>query len=120
MAVILWLIIATLILLFLLAIIAISMKKKENRKPDYYAFYIIGIVWVAAGIPLKNYALAVMGFVFMIIGIVNKDKWKANRQDWKSLTGNERKLRIYIILIMGILLLVGLVVFYLFWKGMIY
>ena len=37
------------------------MQQKKKRPIDYYNLFIIGIVWIGAGIPLKNYALSVVG-----------------------------------------------------------
>ncbi|MBU1975911.1 MAG: hypothetical protein KKG59_05905 [Nanoarchaeota archaeon] len=106
-------------LIILFGVIFFAFRKKQTKPipPDYYTYYILGITWFAVGIPLKNYALIVMGLVFAIIGLKNKDKWKANRQSWNKLDAPEKKKRM-IILIVGVLLFLGLLVIYLFKKNL--
>lgn len=99
-----WILIAILILLILLGIAALFYAKKPH-KPDYYALFTIGIIWIAAGIPMKNYALSTMGAILAVTGILNKDKWKTNRQ---KLSPKEQK-TMYIALITGLTALVALI-----------
>ena len=106
-----WILISVAILLVLFLILAIILRKGNKRPPDYYAFFIMGIIWLIFGLPLKNYTLSAMGVVFTIAGLVNKDKWEQNRQRWETLSPGEKKWRIAIIIILGILVLAGLVFF---------
>lgn len=108
-ALILWTIVALLIALFIgLVIIAIYTKKWPA--PDYRNLFNIGIIWLAIGLPLKNPALFIMGLVFMIMGITNKNKWQKPKS-WDKLSDKERKIKLLIITILGILVLLGLIFF---------
>ena len=76
--------------------LSLLFRKKSHRKPmDYYQFFIMGIVWLAIGIPLaisaKNYGLLGMGIGFTIAGLVNHDKWDKNRQHFKDLDPKVRR-----------------------------
>jgi uncharacterized membrane protein len=59
-------------------------RKKQTKKPetDYKAFYSVGLVFIVVGLTLSiaiNIGLlgmAAIGFIFMIKGLKNKDKWK--------------------------------------------
>jgi len=114
-----WLLV-TLVLLFIFAVIAMIVLIKNNKKgkrhePDYYTFFILGIVWIGAGIPLgtssNNWGLFAVGVLFMILGLANKNKWKNyERPNWKDLSRKERNLRIWTMIILGILVL-GLALF---------
>ena len=42
---------------------------------NYRALFIIGIIWFAIGLPLKNQPLIITGIAFIIIGFLNKNKW---------------------------------------------
>ena len=102
------------ILLIILGLIAvlITFKSKRKHEPDYYNFFIIGIIWTAFGIIFKEMSFFfIIGLVFLALGLVNKDKWKKNRKTWNKLTKSERKVRIWVITILGLLCLVGLVLF---------
>ena len=41
-----------------LGIIALIIKSKKRATTDYYALFVIGIVWIPVRIALKNYALS--------------------------------------------------------------
>jgi membrane-bound ClpP family serine protease len=102
-----WIIIGitALILLFLI----IFIFRRNKRPADYYAFFLIGIIWIIIGIPTKNYFFSLVGVAFAVIGLANRDKWKKNRRIWGSATKRQRIVKIFIIiilvLVMGILIL---------------
>ena len=114
-----WILISIAILLVLFLILAIILKKGIKRPPDYYTFFIMGIIWLVLGIPLKNYTLSIMGIIFALVGLANKGKWKKNRQRWETLSPEEKKWRIAILIILGLLVLAGLIAFLLVEKGII-
>ncbi|MDD5031741.1 MAG: hypothetical protein PHR36_01715 [Patescibacteria group bacterium] len=106
-----WILISVAILLVLFLILALLLKKGAKRPVDYYAFFIMGIIWLALGLPFKNYTLSIMGLAFAIAGLVNKKKWKENRQCWGTMTPEEKKWKTIILVILGLLVLAGLIVF---------
>ncbi|MBD3311617.1 MAG: hypothetical protein GF349_03935 [Candidatus Magasanikbacteria bacterium] len=106
-----WILIAVAVLILILAVVAILINKDKKRPPDYYTFFIIGLTWIAIGLPLKNYALWIMGLVFTAIGLINKDKWKQNHKKWNQLTDKEKKAKMVLITILGILVLAGFVAY---------
>jgi len=82
-----YIIIAILIitLAILLGTVLIVKKKKReisHEEPDYRAFFILGITFLPMGLILSIsvdnpgfFGIAAMGFIFLIVGIANKDKW---------------------------------------------
>ena len=118
-----WILISVAVLVILLAFLGalLFVKRKKPHKPDYYTFFIMGIIWTAFGLIFWNdmFFFFVMGIAFMIIGIVNKDKWKSNRRTWKDMEDIERKILVWAMFILGLLVLAGLVVFFLVDKGVI-
>ncbi len=104
-----WILISILVLLVLFAVFGIYAKKKYKRPVDYYNFFVIGMIWAVIGIPLHNYVLTIIGIVFMVTGLVNKDKWESNRRTWKDLPKGERKLVMWLTIILGLLVLAGLI-----------
>jgi prepilin signal peptidase PulO-like enzyme (type II secretory pathway) len=116
-----WIMISILIALVLFGVLAAALvlTRKKKHKPDYYAFFIMGLIWAPAGIAIGNMALSAMGFIFMIIGLVNKDKWKKNRRQWSKMDKDERMLFLIVIALLAFLALAGLVIFFLVWKGII-
>ncbi len=107
-----WILIAVAVLIVVIGIIAvvIAAKKKEKHEPDYYTFFILGICWLPLGVALDNYAFTVMGAVFMIIGLANKNKWK--KGIWSDLSPGEKKFKTTLMIILGILVLLGLAAYF--------
>src|SRR3989344_3598298 len=110
--------IAVLVVLFaVIFIFLVSKKKIKYREPDYYSIFLVGLIWFAIGIPLDNSALWVIGLILLIWGLVNKKKWEKNRVRWENLTKFEKKLRIWIMVVLGVLVLAGLIFLLLVEKG---
>ena len=114
-----WLIIAIIILALLFIFLAWTIKKGKKRPPDYYTFFWMGIIWLIFGIPFKNYALSAMGLIFTLVGLVNRSKWEENRVRWQELTAEEKKIRMIIMIALGILLIAGIIFYFLFDRGII-
>ena len=112
------LIIGIAILVMLVAMIAIYMKSKNRDKQaetDYRAFFILGISFLPIGIATDNPGLWVMGAVFLILGLANRDKWKAEPK-WSEL-GPEKRRNVFFIILGLVMLLAFGVVFFLLAKS---
>ena len=108
----LMIILAILILFGLaIAIIATIIKKKENRKPNYKAFFIIGITWIPIGIATQNYVFTFVGLVFIILGITKKKEWK-NQPKWEELSPAEKKVKIALIIFLTLILISGIIFYF--------
>lgn len=120
-----WVLIGVAVLIVLLAIIAIVATRKNKRPTDYYSLFVIGLIWLIIGVVamfIPDYEFNfffILGLVFFIIGLANKNKWKKNRLTWKKLNKKERKFRMILIIILGVLVFVGVVFFLLAEKGLI-
>ncbi len=105
---------AAIIILLLLAIIF----RDKNHKKDYHSFFIMGIVWVGAGIPLmvstNSPALFITGLIFMGVGLIHKKEWEQNRKDkknrWKKLSKKDKKKYLLFKWITFFILLLGLII----------
>ncbi len=106
-----YIIIGIVVLAALALIFAVHRSKTGQAKPDYRTMFIMGVVWLPAGVALDNPGLWGMGIVFMIAGLVNKDKWEEEKK-WADLTPQEQKTKLIIAVGLGVLVLVGLVVYF--------
>lgn len=97
----------------IISIYAFKAQKKHKRKPDYYAFFTMGIICLVIGIPLKMYPLAAIGAVFAVVGLVHKKKWQKNRIKWEDLSKEEKKLKWILVGFLMFALLAGVLAFYL-------
>lgn len=98
-------VLAIMIIIFVTMLIARCRYKKF--KADYYALFWLGLFWMILGLPEKNYSLSVLGFIFFIIGLAKKSKWKENHRSWNELTSKEKRFKLILIAIVSILLLAG-------------
>lgn len=57
-------------------------KEQPSAEPDYRVFFIIGICWFPLGVVFMStdnpagYVFFVLGLVYLVIGLANRDKWK--------------------------------------------
>jgi len=107
-----WIIISIAVLLLLFALVfifLINRKKFPRREPDYYVWFWIGIVWIIIGIPLviseNNFGIFAIGILITILGLVHKKEWKKNHIKYKDLTPLEKKIKFWVMLILGIFIL---------------
>jgi len=110
----LWILVAILVGIIILGVLAVFVVKNKGKKhePDYYTFFIMGLIWVAFGIVFRDMSFFfIMGLAFMAIGLVNKDKWKKNHRTWKDKDSLEKKLFLIVMIILLVLVLAGLVAF---------
>ena len=94
----------------IIAIISAKARRKEGRKPNFKAFFIIGITWIPIGIATQNYVFMIAGLAFMIMGIMKKKEWK-DQPKWEDLSPAEKKMRLALIIFLALILILG-VVFY--------
>jgi len=103
------LLIGVAILAVLAAMIAIYMRSKNRDKQaetDYRVFFILGISFLPIGIATDNPGLWGMGAIFLILGLANRNKWKAEPK-WSELGPGKRKTVFFIILGLAVLVLAG-------------
>lgn len=89
--------------LIVLGVIVVMLWRKGRLKKtstNYYALFIMGMIWLAVGIPLGNYALSVMGFIFMLLGLAHRTEWKQNQEKHAMLRPGEDKVMLIIMLVL--------------------
>ena len=115
--------IAIAVVVIVLGILAFYNYKKKGKKhePDYYTFFIIGLIWTVFGIVFwkEMSFFFIIGLAFLAIGLVNKDKWKKNHRTLKDMNKTERKFMVWALVIGLVLFLIGLVVYFLVKNGVI-
>jgi len=109
-----WIIIIVAVLIVVLAIVAVFQLRHGKKRPiDYYNLFIMGVIWFVIGLPFDNSALWMLGVVFMIAGLTHKKDWKKNRRTWKDYNKKEMKTLIWLMVAGLVLVLMGIIVFYL-------
>ena len=96
------------VLLLLLGVTMMILTRKQKRKPNYKTFFILGITWIPMGIAIDNRMFTIAGIIFMLVGLLNKSKWKKERK-WNELTPSEKKFKLIVIISLSVLLLLGII-----------
>jgi len=107
-----WLLITIFATLVIFAIIFFLIHRKNKFKPDYYVLFLIGLTWIAIGVPLKDYSFSIIGLILFIISLIHRKEWK--KRKLSDLSAAERKSKLILMIILGILVLMGFVMFLIF------
>ncbi|MBU4536603.1 Gmad2 immunoglobulin-like domain-containing protein [Patescibacteria group bacterium] len=91
-------------LLFLIVFAYLTTRDgKNNSNCNYKSIFMVGVTWLPLGIAVDVITFSILGLIFLIIGIINKDKWN-NEKNNQGL-GSKSKMVLFIIFV--ILLFVG-------------
>ena len=104
---IIWMIISAIILVVVGIICIIVVRKKGKQQPDYYIFFILGVIWFPMGVIFDNIVFMILGFIFFAVGLVNKERWE--RPDY-LIKGRFWR---WIIIALALLVLLGVIISYL-------
>ena len=89
-------------------------KEINNTLIDYKTLFLLGIIWVPVGVVLKNWALIGLGFVFLFVSIINKEKWNHNSEiDY----GKNKKIKMIISMFIGIVMLLVVFIYFKYLSG---
>ena len=115
-----WILIAVGVLVVLLAVVGIFLarKQKKPREPDYRGWFIMGCIFIAfyvVGWFISDYeptiAFLTMGVIFTALGLANVKRWGKPRRVLNKYEMRNRKITM---IILGILVILGLIVFIVF------
>jgi hypothetical protein len=118
-----WIIFLMFVLMIIFGVIVaylFSKNKKGQRRPDFYAFFIMGLIWFVAGLIMNNTPLWIIGLLFLLIGILNHRGWRQNEFKWKDLSKKEKRLRIWVMIFLLLILFGGLLFVFFVKNGMFY
>lgn len=112
-----WVIITIGVLILVLLVVFVFVRKKgKKHEPDYYTFFVMGIIWTFVGLLSKdNSFFFIIGLAFMVISLKHKKDWKKNHRTWKQLNKSEKKLKL--ILVGGLIIFMVLSLVVLILKG---
>ena len=69
----------------------------------------LGIIWLPVGLIMGNTVFWMLGLVYTVLGLANRDKWKDEKK-WSDLSPNERNIRLVVVVGLTLVLAVGIVV----------
>lgn len=100
------------VLLFIVLIVFLVLNKRYETQKDYLGFFIMGIVWIIAGIVLQMWGLTVAGIIMALIGIVNVKKWKHCNEQWNNLSSRDRRIKIVLMTVLGLLVFSSMILYF--------
>ncbi len=69
----------------MLAVFFVAVNKSKDKKvnTDYRAFFFMGVTWFLVGLATDIIPLFVLGLVYMVVGLVNRERWNETTKDEK-------------------------------------
>jgi len=98
-----------------LIFLVLGIRKGIKSDPDYRSLFYVGLTWAVIGLPLDNYILSALGLIFLIIGFINKKKWK-EKETWNQLP-RAQKWVVGVSMGIGILALIVFAILYFMARG---
>jgi hypothetical protein len=96
-----WVLIIIGSLVGILAVLSYAQCKGKKCDPDYKNLLTLGLVWLAIGLPLKEYFFSTLGIVLVIFTLAHRKNWN---KGIKRTTKYERML--YVAIMLGTVALV--------------
>ncbi|MFH1452074.1 MAG: hypothetical protein ABIF88_02795 [archaeon] len=107
-----WTIPSILALLIITAFLVFYATRNKKQKINYRSLFLVGVVWIAIGIPLKNYIISLIGIAFMLAGIKNKKELESKKhKSEKELTSKKKKIYIFWMILLTLVLISGIVTY---------
>ena len=66
---------AVAVAIVLVAVFAGRGKANDTREHNYRALFIVGLTWIPIGLAAEITTFWILGTVFMLAGVANRDKW---------------------------------------------
>ena len=103
--------IAILVLVIMAIIVFTAFANRKERKTDYYAFFLLGLMWIAMGLIPGNRIFLAIGAAFLLIGLYHKKEWKKNRARWSNFCKKEQKIRKIVFIVLAFWIVVTFMLF---------
>lgn len=100
------------VLIVILGIVFLIKYKDKKKEPDYFGIFNGGIVFLLFGVAMESCAMFFLGVIFLLIGAINKKKWKNSEDYWKNSTKTQKILKILLTIILGLLVAISLVIWH--------
>lgn len=86
---------------------------------DYRTLFILGIVWLPLGIATDNKAFLVVSLILLVLSLANRKEWNKNDRSWKDLSLKQKNIKLVIVGVLFLILIIGVVFFFLAERGML-
>lgn len=105
--------IAAIAIFFIVYLTVRKTNKDQIKQINYRGLFAVGISFIPIGIATENFAFLALALVFLSIALANRKKWKKEKK-WSELTTKEKQVRIVILSLTSILLIAGIVTFFVY------
>lgn len=120
MAIVPWIIISIVVLIFLGLIMSLVLIKNKDKKQktNYYSLFVMGAIWVPFGLIMSYLEkesmigglFFILGWIYFVIGILHKDEWDKNKGPYLI---QNKKIRLFVMIGLILLLILGVIAFFL-------
>jgi len=78
----------------------------------YYSLFLVGLIWMIAGIPMENYLLSIFGIIFFVLGLQHKEEWEAEKSSFATLSEKGKKDRLVLTGILALAIIASLIFYF--------
>ena len=104
-----WILVSIGVGLLVLLILWFFLAKRSGCGMDYYSLFLIGLIWLPAGLIIKMPALWILGALFLAVGLANKGKWR-KRCMWVG-SKRDKVVKFILLIVLLVLFAVGIIVY---------
>lgn len=97
---------------FILVLAGFILLKKSRAKTDFYIIFILGLVWLVIGLPLRNYILSFFGLYLSGYSFMHRKNWKQNRTVWSKISKSDMRTSLTIMGMIIVLLIAWVYTYY--------
>ena len=107
-----WIAVSVIIVGIIFVLLAVYLYRHQGKKHevDYRTLFNMGLIFFVIGLSTNNPGMWGLGLAFFAIGLVNRKKWKKEKK-WSELTERQKRFKIALLVILGLLVIAGLVAF---------
>ena len=70
-------------ILGLLLVVAAAIRSR-GKEPDYRTYFLMGLIWTPVGLLFNISLFYILGPIYLLWGLVNRDKWGKTRRELHS------------------------------------
>jgi len=113
-----YVIVIVITVVLLVALIIARRYSETPHQTNFKALFVLGLAWIVVGISSDNLPLLVLGILFMVIGIINRQRW-TRQPRWTEMSPAQKRIKLIIMSILLVLLVAAAALYFVATKNLL-